>query len=52
MSRKAEIAVLKMDWKRLLDRMEGKDVQVSALAVAMWATLNVDRLIALAEEAK
>lgn len=36
-------------WTALLEKAEGWDAQTMALAVSLWATLNVDRLLDIAE---
>jgi hypothetical protein len=36
-------------WSALLDKQDEWDAQTMALAVSLWATLNVDRLLDIAE---
>lgn len=36
-------------WNVLLDKTDDWDAQTMALAVSLWATLNVDRLLEIAE---
>jgi hypothetical protein len=38
-------------WSKLLDFAEGKDASTGALAISLWATMNVDRLLQIAERA-
>ncbi|MGV1682974.1 hypothetical protein [Sphingopyxis sp. NJF-3] len=51
-SREQEIAAIKADWKRLVDSFANQNSQGASLAVALWATLNIDKLIALAEQGR
>lgn len=51
MSRAREIADIKRHWHQLLDQHNSGALsdKVAPVAIALWATLNVDKLIALAE---
>jgi hypothetical protein len=35
-------------WSKLLDYAEGKDASTAAMAISLWATMNVDRLLTIA----
>lgn len=50
MSRAQEIAAIKRDWHQLLDEHNSGALsdKVAPPPIALWATLNVDKLIALA----
>jgi hypothetical protein len=44
---RAELADIKRRWNELVDKLN--DEKIPAVCVALWATLNVGRLIELAE---
>lgn len=43
------ISQAKASWARVLEMGDGKQTDSCALAAALWASLHVDRLIAIAE---
>jgi len=38
-------------WSKLLDFADGKDATTGSLAISLWATMNVDRLLEIASRA-
>jgi hypothetical protein len=36
-------------WSKLLDYVEDKDAHLTAVSISLWATMNVDRLLGIAE---
>lgn len=49
MSDKAFVANAKAAWNRVLDMQDSKETNALAIAAALWATMNADKLIEIAE---
>lgn len=48
MSDRAFVANAQARWKALLEAVDAMDGEAAAISLALWATLNVDKLLEIA----